>query len=537
MSLRYSALPSLWRRLMIGVAPAALLVANPAAAQTAQAPSIAQLNSQVQVLQQQMQQLQDQLKAAQSQLNAQQVQQTQQAQQAQVTAPPPAPPSIGGIQIGGVNLKFGGFAETAGIFRTRNEVADVGSDLNAIPFKNNPRNHESELRFSARQSRISGLVTGDVDKNTHLSAYAEADFLGASDVSNARESNSFLLRMRHFYGTVDNDASGGHFLAGQTWSLLTTNTRGIIPRSEQIPLTIDAQYNTGFNWLRVPQARYVQDFGAGLSAGLSVESPQALVGGNNPGGTTFANNQANPNANNPGDGTGLFSGNQNFTTDTYPDIVGKIAFDPGFGHYELKGAVRFFTDRFNGHNNTNTGGGIGGSASIPVVPQLLDFQLSGLAGYGIGRYGSSQINDVSFATNGSLKPTPEFEALLGLIGHPAPGTDIYLYAGIEQADRTATSSGVGFGASTLNNTTCNAETAVVGSASAVPACPAVTHRVAEVTAGFWQDLYKGGFGRVAVGLQGSYLKKFTFSASGGGQTTAPNVDEGIVMTAFRYYPF
>ena len=153
MSLRYSALPSLWRRLMIGVAPAALLVANPAAAQTAQAPSIAQLNSQVQVLQQQMQQLQDQLKAAQSQLNAQQVQQTQQAQQAQVTAPPPAPPSIGGIQIGGVNLKFGGFAETAGIFRTRNEVADVGSDLNAIPFKNNPRNHESELRFSAAASR------------------------------------------------------------------------------------------------------------------------------------------------------------------------------------------------------------------------------------------------------------------------------------------------------------------------------------------------------------------------------------------------
>jgi outer membrane murein-binding lipoprotein Lpp len=528
---------SLWRQLLIGTAPAALLFAiHPAAAETAQTPSsIAQLNSQVQVLQQQMQQLQDQIKAAQSQLSAQQA---QQAQQAQVTPPPPAaPPGIGGIQIGGVNLKFGGFAETAGIYRSRNEVADVGSDFNGIPFKNNPRNHESELRFSARQSRISGLVSGDVDKNTHLSAYAEADFLGASDVSNARESNSFLLRMRHFYGTVDNDASGGHFLAGQTWSLLTTNTKGIIPRNEQIPLTIDAQYVTGFNWLRVPQARYAQDFGSGIWAGLSVESPQALVGGNNPGGTTFANNQANPNANNPGDGTGLFSANQNFTTDTYPDIVGKIAFDPGFGHYELKGAARFFTDRFNGSNHTNIGGGIGGAASLPVVPQLLDFQLSGLAGYGIGRYGSAQINDVSFATNGSLKPTPEFEALLGLIAHPMPGTDIYLYGGIEQVDRTATSSGVGFGSSTLNNTTCNTETAVVGSASTVPACPANTHRVAQVTLGFWQDLYKGTFGRVAVGAQGGYLKKFTFSASGGGQTTAPNVDEAIVMTSFRYYPF
>jgi Porin subfamily len=538
MSSKHSALPYRWRPLLLGAAPAALLIANPAVAQTAQSPSVAQLNTQVQLLQQQMQQLQDQINAAQSQLSAQQAQQAQQTQQAQVTPPPPpAAPGIGGIQIGGVNLKFGGFAETAGIFRTRNEVADVGSDFNGIPFKNNPRNHETEFRASARQSRISGLVTGDVDKNTHLSAYAEADFLGASDVSNARESNSFLLRMRHFYGTVDNDASGGHFLAGQTWSLLTTNTRGIVPRSEQIPLTIDAQYNVGFNWLRVPQARYVQDFGGGIWAGLSVESPQALVGGSNPGGTTFANNQANPNANNPGDGTGLFSGNQNFTSDTYPDIVAKIAVDPGFGHYELKGALRFFTDRFNGHNNTNTGGGIGGAASIPVVPQLLDFQLSGLAGYGIGRYGSAQINDVSFSPLGSLKPTPEFEALLGLIGHPAPGTDIYLYAGIEQVDRTGSPTGVGFGASTLNNTTCNAETAVVGSASAVPACPAVTHRVAQVTLGFWQDLYKGAFGRVAVGAQGGYLKKFTFSGSGGGQTTAPNVDEGIVMTSFRYYPF
>ncbi|HEV2550454.1 MAG TPA: hypothetical protein VGU20_24285 [Stellaceae bacterium] len=534
MSSRYSALPTLWRQLLIGAAPAALLIANPAAAQTAPAPSVAQLNTQVQLLQQQMQQLQDQINAAQSQLSAQQAQQTQQAQ---VTPPPPAPPSIGGIQIGGVNLKFGGFTEAAGIFRTRNEVADVGSDFNGIPFKNNPRFHESELRGSARQSRISGLVTGDVDKNTHLSAYAEADFLGASDVSNARESNSFLLRMRHFYGAVDNDASGFHFLAGQTWSLLTTNTRGIIPRNEQIPLTIDAQYVTGFNWTRNPQARFVEDFGGGIWAGLSVESPQALVGGNNPGGTTFANNQANPNANNPGDGTGLFSGNQNFTTDTYPDLVAKIAVDPGFGHYELKGLGRIFTDRFNGKNNNTVGGGIGGAASIPVVPQLVDLQLSGLAGYGIGRYGSGQINDVSFNNAGALKATPEVEALVGVIAHPAQGTDIYLYGGYEQVDSTGTPEGAGFGASNLNLTTCNAETALVGSASATPACPAVTHRIAHVTLGFWQDLYKGNFGRIAFGAQGEYLKKFTFHAGGGGQNTAPNVDEAIVMTSFRYYPF
>ena len=58
----------------------------------------------------------------------------------------------------------------------------------------------------------------------------------------------------------------------------------------------------------------------------------------------------------------MFSANQNFTTDTYPDIVGKLAFDPGFGHYELKGAARFFTDRFNTSNHTNIGGHPSGGA-------------------------------------------------------------------------------------------------------------------------------------------------------------------------------
>ena len=61
----------------------------------------------------------------------------------------------GGIQLGGVTVKLGGFVETAGIYRTRNEVSDVGSDYNqGIPFKISPLAHENETRFSARQSRL-----------------------------------------------------------------------------------------------------------------------------------------------------------------------------------------------------------------------------------------------------------------------------------------------------------------------------------------------------------------------------------------------
>jgi hypothetical protein len=479
----------------------------------------------------QIQQLQDQIKQLQLQLDTVKNQQAADEQKAAAaplsTGLPVTQTGNGALRIGGVDLKLGGFTEFATIFRTRNEDADVGSDFNGIPFNNSPKAKESELRFSARQSRISGLISADADKDTHLSAYLESDFLGASDVSNSRESNSYLPRIRQFYSAIDENAWGFHFLAGQAFSMLTTNTNGITPRAEQIPLTIDAQYVPGFNWTRTPQARFVEDFGNGVWAGLSVESPQSLVGGNNPNGTAFAANQANPNANNPGDGTGLFSSNQQFTTDTYPDVVTKLAVDTSFGHFELKGLERIFTDRFNGTNHDTVGGGVGGAAAFHVVPTYLDLQASVLAGYGIGRYGSGQINDVSFNTAGGLVATPEVEALLGVVGHPMPGTDVYLYTGFEQVDSTASPTGAGFGAANVNNKGCQVELPTAGT------CNALTHRIEQVTGGFWQDLYKGSYGRVAFGAEGSYTRKFTFPGEGG----APNVDEAIFMTSFRYYPF
>ena len=45
------------------------------------------------------------------------------------------------------------------------------------------------------------------------------------------------------------------------WSLLTQNRVGILNSTENVPLTIDAQYVAGFNWARQPAIRYVQDVG------------------------------------------------------------------------------------------------------------------------------------------------------------------------------------------------------------------------------------------------------------------------------------
>lgn len=423
----------------------------------------------------------------------------------------------GGLQIGAINLKLGGFSELATFWRSRNEVADVGSTFGGIPYGNDPRYYENELRFSARQSRIAALASGDMDEYTHLAAYIESDFLGVGTSSNSVESNSYVPRIRHFYGTLDYDPWGIQVLAGQTWSLLTTNTEGIKARSELIPLTIDAQYVVGFNWTRNPQIRIVKSFSPMISAGLSIESPQAAnVAGTTPGGVVI-------NASNSG-GPLLNSGAQ-YSNDIMPDIVGKIAFDPGFGHYELKGILRGFTDRASHDNQTTVGGGGGISATVPIIPKTLEVQGSVLAGTGIGRYGAGQLAEATFDQDGSLTPIPEVEVLAGLVAHPRKGTDIYAYGGLEQVSRTV-SGAAGYGLN-VNNSGCAIE-----STSSI--CQAQTKRLWEVTGGFWHDIYNGEAGRAMIGAEGEYVKKEAFESTNGGAATT---DETIVMASFRYYPF
>lgn len=428
----------------------------------------------------------------------------------------------GGIQLGGVNVKVGGFIEAAGIYRTRNQVADVGSDYNGgIPFNSSSLAHENETRFSARQSRLSLLATGDVSPDTHLAAYYEMDFLASGTTSNSRESNSYTPRSRHVYATLDKDDWGLHILAGQTWSLLTTNTKGIIARQEQVPLTIDAQYVEGFNWLRVPQFRVVENFGYGLWAGVSAESPQAVTSG----GVVVP---AGVNVNNSGNGAGLLNSTTTYTNDYIPDFDGKIAFEPGWGHYELKGLVRTFTDRVLGTNHNATGYGLGGAATIPIVPSFVELQASGLGGYGIGRYGSGQLTDIAFKSDGvHLVAIPEAQGLIGLIGHPWTGNDLYLYGGWEHADRAGASSTSGYGSFTLDVSGCGTE----GQSAK---CQAETRDLRQFTAGFWQDVYKGSYGRFVFGLQGGEIWRDGFSGTG---AKTPRTNIGIFMTSVRYYPF
>jgi hypothetical protein len=357
-----------------------------------------------------------------------------------------------------------------------------------------------------------------------LAAYYELDFLGGAQTANQNESNSFNPRTRNVYMTIDWDKPGLHMLAGQNWSLLTLNSVGITPRTELTPPQIDAQYIPGFTWARQTQLRLVKDWGKVWWAGISLENPQ----------TTF---YTGPNAAkapvvptyNINAGSGYDSANT-LSLNHIPDVVLKVAADPGFGHYELVGLGRAFYDRYSQKGHDVYGGGIGAAMVLPLMPKTLDFQLSGLTGKGVGRYGSTQLADVTFKPEGDLAPIKETMLLAGLTWHADPSLDVYGFAGSEwQEKRAFDYNGVpfGYGNPLYVNSGCNMES------SKSTLCVGNTEQITQGTLGLWWKFYQGQFGKAQFGAQYSYTEREAFRGVGG----SPTARENMFFTSLRYYPF
>jgi hypothetical protein len=443
---------------------------------------------------------------------------------------------------GPVKITLGGFTELAGIYRLHNEDADVGSSYYKIPFPGYAQNfsntpgatssanpqlyYEPEFRMSARQSRFAFLAQYG-DSENKLETYMETDFLSSGTTSNSNESNSYTLRVRHFYG--DWQSGDWSLLAGQTWSMATPFTDGLKIRKQSPPLTIDAQYVVGFNWARQAQLRLVKSFGNLAAVGISLEEPQTAG--------ILGSGGAGTNNNNAGNGSGLLNPSTTYSDDVAPDVIVKAAFDPGYGHYEIYSLTRFMHNRgspvtgasiANLTNHTTTAESFGGSFVVPVMPKVVEVVGNGLIGRGNGRYGSGQLNDaVVNPNNGSLSATQEEQGMLGLVSHPTKRLDLYVYAGIEHQKAAYNDGGkttnVGCflnpGTSTSDPTTCSG---IVGSERMV-------------AFGGWWKAYKGALGSFQIGAQGTYLNNETLpDASNGlvGKTKDP-----MAFLSFRFYPY
>ena len=427
------------------------------------------------------------------------------------------------MKMKGITVNLGGFIEAAGIYRSRNLNSDMSSQFQKIPLGNSSAYYQDETRFSARQSRLSLLATGDYSPAIHLSGYYEMDFLGAASSANSRESNSYNPRIRHLYTTADWDNLGLHLLGGQTWSLATLNSNGITNHDEVTPLTIDAQYVPGFTWTRQPQFRIVKDFDKKLWLALSVENPQAALSG------TLSSTATNTAIQNSITGNGGNLDNVTLSANDYPDVIFKVAYEPGWGHFEVYDLLRTFESTVNPNgtpilNKSHiTTTGVGAGAILPIIPDHLKVTFSSLYGEGIGRYGSGQLPDVAENADGTLHPLRELQLLAGVIWDPAKCLTLYGYYGQEQVDNTkAISSGAGYGVGTNNS----------GSAIFGGTANANVKRIAQVTVGDWWKFFQGKYGRMQLGLQYSYTVDKYFSATTGGSPTA---NDQMVYTSLRYY--
>ncbi len=521
----------------------------------------------------------------------------------------------------GITITPGGFVEAATVNRTRATSSDINTPFTGIPYTANALSKLGETNLTARQSRLSLLGESKVG-NIKLTGYWEADWLGTGVTSNNRQSNSYVLRQRVIYGQAA-FANGLSVTAGQMWSLATENKKGIQNRQELPPLTIDSQYNVGFTWARQYGLRVVKDFGGKFALGVAVEGPQATIGGRGFSSLTTANlggvsltTGGNTILDAPGAGGGLFNfaDTTGYSINKAPDIIVKAAADPGWGHYEVFGIFSDFRNRIypcgvvgtnttdtvpgttsilcpvdgslspsaaGAFNDTRTGGGAGANFRLPIVPKKLEFAFQGLAGDGVGRYGSAQIADLTFRPNGTEALIRTAHGLAGFELHTTKW-DAYAYGGAEYGARagyvgynnisvtktpaippnaanpagdsatTTTTFKVnqigGYGSPFANNSGCQKElppSNSLGSPTSSPftpsngsGCAGDTRVIQEGTLGFWYKFYQGPKGGFRLGIQYSYFAKNGWSGNNnvaGAPGLAPKAVDNMIWTAIRYY--
>lgn len=462
------------------------------------------------------------------------------------------------IHFRGINLTPGGYAEGAFVRRSRALGADLPTPFNSVPMPGASQSQMPEFFGSGRQSKTTLFADGRL-KNVQLSSYVSGDFLSAGVTSNSNQTDSYTFRLRQAWGQAKFD-NGWSFLAGQSWSLVTETNKSIAidddlgRTNDARPKTIDPSYNVGFVFARQFGFRVTKTFGDKVAVAFAIENPQATL--------TTHGNAANYLLGSTG-ASNSYNTTANYSFNPSPDIIAKVAFDPGVGHYEIFGLLDRFTGRvfpcvenfasascgsltaastFAAYNSSKNGGGFGASARWDIVRRVT-FGLKGFGGSGIGRYGPGGLPDVSINGDGTLHLVKNFLGLATFEAHLTKKLDFDSYGGFEYAGRAASfdplankgaGTVVGYGAPTFNNTGCGNET-VPGSGGFAPGalvnCTADTRSVLEGTGGIWYKFYNGNRGSFRVGAFYSYVSRFSWSGVGG----APYGIDNMEFLSFRYY--
>jgi hypothetical protein len=305
------------------------------------------------------------------------------------------------LRIGSTCVVPVGFMDMTGVWRDKNAASSIGTNFASLPYNNVTAGHLSEFRFSPQNSRLGFRADGDW-KGAHFMAYNEFDFLGTSGGNTLGVTNgAFVPRLRLFW--IDLRKDKWEFLAGQSWSMLTPNRKGIsaLPGDIFYSQAVDVNYLIGLTWTRQAGARALYHPTSAVTMGLSLENSNQYIGGSAgaPVITLPAAALGGLGGSQLDNGTNVLN-----TPNLHPDIIAKIAYDPSSRfHGEIAAIERTFKI-WNPATNTSSikvGGGVQFGANLEVVKNLRVVTSNFLSDGG-GRYLFGTVPDLIVRADGTI---------------------------------------------------------------------------------------------------------------------------------------
>jgi hypothetical protein len=263
------------------------------------------------------------------------------------------------FHIGDATITPVGFMDITNTFRSTNAGSSLQTNFGSFPYNNIPQGRLTEDKWSAENSRIGFRVDAKV-KGANVLGYFEGDFVGLGNASNNTQvnSNSMLFRIRQYY--VDVRKGFWEVLAGQAWSMLLPNRKGMSPIPADLFYTqvVDVNYTNGLFWGRIPGIRFIGHPNNKVTFGLALENSTQYFGGSGGGGVptlpaalaTTYNVEVDNSVN-----------NDRTIPNVHPDIIGKFVVEPSSRfHFEV-GGVESTVKLFNPNTQqyfTKAGGGV-----------------------------------------------------------------------------------------------------------------------------------------------------------------------------------
>jgi hypothetical protein len=418
-------------------------------------------------------------------------------------APPPTSPLA--IHVGDADFLIGGFIDALAVVRSTNVGSGVPTTYATIPFENTPQGSLGETRLSSQSTRLNLLVTTKVG-DAAVKGFLEIDFLGAGPANAFVTANSHTPRLRH--GWVQYARGRFEFTGGQAWTLLTPNRNGLSPVSGDVVTTqtLDSNLHAGLTWARQTQFRFVAHASKTVAAGVSIENPQPYVG------SAVVLPAAFPAAE-------VDAGATPGAPSPYPDVIGKVAFDPQTGrthqHVEAAVIVRGFRTyapaSARTFSSTASGVSLGGVFEPAKTVHVI---ASTFLSSGGGRYMIGLAPDFIVNPDGSTTLVGSTSTIAGVEAQATPAAMLFGYYGAVRIDREVASDNgkpIGYG---------------------IDGATAANHTINETTAGVNYSCFRSPQrGALQVITQYSYVTRTPWSVPAG---TPASAHAHMVYVAARY---